>query len=110
MKLFLMLLLLSTASILKAQSSPGEQLAGKIAQKLKDSLSLTTTQQEGVYAANMRLHNLKMTLRQQHLSADALRVQFQKVENTRDSLYQRVLTANQFQQYRQKKKNLVNNN
>ncbi len=110
MKLFLMFLLLSITTILKAQSTPGEQLAGKIAQKLKDSLSLTTSEQEGVYAVNVQLHNRKMALRQQNLSADALRIQFQRVENTRDSLYQRVLSVDQFQQYRQKKKNLLNNN
>jgi hypothetical protein len=110
MKFFLMVMLLSTTSIVKAQSTPGERLAGKIAQKLKDSLSLTTSQQEGVYAVNMQLLSRKMALRQQNLSADSLRIQFQRVENTRDSLYQREMTADQFQQYRQKKKNLVNNN
>jgi hypothetical protein len=94
---------------LKAQT-PAEQLAVKIAQKMKDSLSLTELQKSQLYEINIQLNNSKSAARQQYTGSDSLGIKIQKIENTRDSLYSQILTEPQFLLYRQKKRNLVNNN
>ncbi len=58
MKILIICSLLFVAISVSAQS-PAEQLAGKIAQKMKDSLSLTEPQKEQIYSINMQLHNQK---------------------------------------------------
>ena len=110
MKIVFIAVLFFTVTVGSAQVNPGEQLSGRIAQRMKDSLLLTTPQQESIYTINMQLHSQKMALRQQHLSADTLRLQFQKIENGRDSLYRQILSPDQFLLYKQKKRNLVNGN
>jgi uncharacterized protein YxeA len=94
-----------------AQTSNAEVLAGKIAQKMKDTLSLTETQKGQVYTINMQLYQQKETAWQQYGQSDSLvTVHVQRIENTRDSLYKAVLTAPQYILYRDKKRKLVNNN
>jgi len=90
--------------------SPAENLSAKIAQKMKDSLSLSNVQKNQLYAINMRLCGQKETVRQQYAATDSLRIKIQKIENTRDSLYSTVLTNQQLILYKPKKRNLVNNN
>ncbi|MFT3824230.1 MAG: hypothetical protein QM731_09930 [Chitinophagaceae bacterium] len=105
------LVFIISSLMLKAQQNPAEQLAQKIAQKMKDSLSLSTTQQQDLYTINLQLHQQKLTARSQNNgNLNAITVAIQHIENTRDSLYKPVLTAEQFTQYRQKKLNLLNNN
>lgn len=109
MRAFLTIMLLMTAEILQAQP-PAEQLANRIAQKMKDTLSLTDSQKSRLYDINMQLHSQKMAARKPSAQSDLLRAAFQKIENTRDSLYYIVLADDKFILYKQKKSRLVNNN
>jgi hypothetical protein len=98
---------------LKAQTpaNPAEDVANKIATKMKDSLGLTDTQRTEVYAINMNLHTQKQNARELHTgNAQATAAAVQNIEKTRDSLYQTVLTAAQFTIYKQKKRFLINVN
>lgn len=109
--LFLFTMLIGITSM-KAQDATANAnaLASKIAGKMKDSLSLSVDQASRVKAINLRLSEEKMQKRQQHKEMSELRQQLQKVENTRDSLYKTILTVQQFQLYKQKKRTLVSNN
>jgi len=111
MKFILIICLLSGFSVnVKAQNTVATQLAEKIAQKMKDSLLLSESQKEQLYTINLQLSDRKSAVRQQYATSDSLGIKIQLVEKTRDSLYKAVLTEQQFILYRQKKKNLVNNN
>ena len=111
MKIFVLLscccLLLSLTG--QAQA-PAEQVAEKIARKMKDSLGLTEQQKELIYGINVTIHNLKAAVWQRYNQRDSVRVHLQMIENRRDSLYRRVLTEEKFGLYRLKKRYLVNNN
>lgn len=109
-KLFVTLLFCSSFLIIHAQTSPAEMVAGNIARKMKDSLSLTEGQMQQIFAVNMQLHQKKLSMRQQYAGSAAVGMYLQKVENTRDSLYSIILSDNKYQLYKQKKKNLINNN
>jgi hypothetical protein len=106
--LITMILILGVQS-LHAQSTPATTLANKIAQKMKDSLSLSETQKTQIYNLNMQLHDQKMSVRQQYAGNNLLTEKIQQVENTRDSLYTSVLSEQQFNLYRQKKRTILNN-
>lgn len=93
----------------KAQDKASE-LASKIAQRMKDSLSLDETQRAKLYDLNMLLHNRKMSIRQQYAGKDSLSYYMQIVENSRDSLYHGVLTDEKYLLYKSKKRHLINNN
>lgn len=90
--------------------SPAEQMAGKIAQRLKDSLSLNDSQKQQLFSLNMRLHQQKQVIRQQYAGLDSMGYYMQKIENSRDSLYKQVLPEDKYLLYKQKKIKLVNNN
>jgi len=77
---------------------------------MKDSLSLSDAQKKQIYDINMQLNNDKMAARRQYSNPETLRYHLQVVEHGRDSLYHTVLTESQFLMYREKKRNLVNNN
>ena len=94
----------------KAQQTPVEIISKKIADKMRDSLQLTVTQHDTLYAINVRLHNEQIAARQQYQSLDSVRRKIQRIENTRDSLYFPVLGSDKYSLYRSKKINLVNNN
>ena len=84
-------------------------VADRIAQRMKDSLSLSAGQKDSIYAVNIRLHNQKALLRQQYTSIDSLEYHTQLVERTRDSLYMRVLGDEKYLLYKSKKRNLISN-
>jgi hypothetical protein len=93
------------------QTTSGEQLADRLAQRLKDSLQLTQSQKDQLYAVNMQLLYQKKGVWQQHQHNDSLiQVNLQRVENTRDTLYHPILTPEQYQLYRSKKRYLMRNN
>lgn len=92
-----------------AQSDHANQLANKIAQKMKDSLNLTSQQKNTIKDINLSLSDQKKVARQQHPGPSAVSY-IQKIENTRDSLYKQILSADKYLLYKQKKRNLVNNN
>ena len=100
-----------TGTVANAQAGGAETLSLKIAQKMKDSLSLSPVQKDQVYTINLDLHTRKSGVWQQFAGSDSLiRVHVQRIENTRDSLYRTVLTEPQFILYKEKKRRLVNNN
>src|SRR6478735_9545298 len=109
MKNILLIVIIIVVSCFKtlAQVSPGEQIAVKVAQKMKDTLGLNDEQKQRIYAANMLLLNKSLSVWKQHSAQDSIRYHLQRIEMTRDSLYKPILTAGQFQLYRQKKGYLV---
>ncbi|MBY0349080.1 MAG: hypothetical protein K2W79_12545 [Hydrotalea flava] len=118
-QLFLVAATLLFAIICKAQSSSnnaiaeynGNQLAEKLAKKMKDSLDLTGQQKQQLKDVNKQLHNSKMALRNQYSGQDSvLTIKIRQVENTRDSLYRPILGEQKFLLYRQKKINLLQMN
>jgi hypothetical protein len=93
-----------------SQTNAHEQVAGSIAQKMTDSLGLTTTQKNQIYNINMQLANQKALARQQYSSIDSVRYRLQKIENSRDSLYHTVLSEDKYFLYKEKKRFLVATN
>ncbi len=108
------IIILSAFSFLSAlaiaQNDPANQLASKIAQKMKDSLNLTALQKIAIQNTNMDLYLLKKTVRLQHPGSDSLRIFLQRIENKRDTLYSAILSQQEYLLFKQKKRNLVNNN
>lgn len=109
-KIIFSFLILFVAIQEAASQTPAEQLANKIAKKMKDSLSLSELQQNQVYEINLQLSEQKSTVRKEYRTSPVLATKIQQVENMRDSLYKEVLTEQQYVLYRQKKRKLVNNN
>lgn len=95
-----------------AQQTPQEELAAKIAGKMKDSLGLSTAVHDQIYVINLQLHQQKMAVRSQYANVpDSLRINIQRVENKRDSLYRAVMQSDaKWILYRQKKVNLISSN
>lgn len=100
-------ILLISSFFVNAQQNPAIEIAGKIAQRMKDTLALTDIQKGQVYDINIRLHEQKTAMRNQYAGNAVLNAKIQAVENTRDSLYRVVLTENQFILYSQKKRALM---
>jgi len=108
-KSLILLVLICCISVAKAQTGSGAEVAARIADRMKDSLLLSTVQRDSVYAINLRLHTQKMAARQQYTEMEALRQAIQQVENTRDGLYRPVLGEEKYQLYKQKKSALISN-
>jgi competence transcription factor ComK len=98
------------AGKINAQQSEAIELAQRIAQKMKDTLDLTEAQHSRIFQINIQLHTSKQNLRQQIVNTDTLRVRFQQVERSRDSLYRTVLPDEKYKLYLQKKRTLVSSN
>lgn len=109
-KLFICFLLIGISSVVFGQSNHAETISGKIAARMKDSLSLTVQKRQQIYQINLQLHQQKQSVRQQFNNNDSIRIKIQLIENTRDSLYSSVLNEQEYILYKQKKKSLVNNN
>lgn len=110
MKRSLMILAAMALYFSASSQTTAESIAAKIAQKMKDSLSLSETQKSQLYSINMEITTQKAAMRQQYAGSDLLAVKIQQEENKRDSLYRPVLTEQQYLLYRQKKRYLINNN
>ncbi len=111
-KTIILILLISCTFFSRAQSGQAEILSEKIAQKMFDSLSLTGDQKKRIYHTNMFLYHQKTNAWKQFENQDSiLRVHIQRIENSRDSLYKRIIAdENKYNLYRQKKRFLVSNN
>jgi hypothetical protein len=107
-KLLFCLILAFVCAYAQAQT-PAQNLATKIARKMKDSLALNEEQKNNLYEINMLLHNQKMQVRSLYVVPDSVLHYLQAVENSRDSLYQPVLTEQQYILYKEKKILLVSN-
>ncbi|MDA3613494.1 hypothetical protein [Polluticaenibacter yanchengensis] len=78
---------------------------------MKDSLGLTSLEVTRVSMVNADLEDKKSAARQQYgPQADSVQYHIQRIENTRDSLYQQALPVYKFTLYKQKKTNLISNN
>lgn len=84
-------------------------VASKIADRMRDSLSLTTDQRNGIYQANLWIHQQKLGVRTQYSSTDSLRTQIQRIENKRDSVYYLVLPMEKYEAYLIRKVELIRN-
>jgi hypothetical protein len=99
--------------VLHAQTptpTPAQQVASRIAIKMKDTLGLNVNQQTQIYTINLNINNRKMMVRQQFTNVDSIRIKTQRIERSRDLLYQAVLPPPKYNLYLQKKRNLVTAN
>lgn len=97
--------------LVSGAQTPGEVLADRVAKKMKDSLSLTEAQKGQIYSINMQLYQQKQEMFSKYkAAADSLRFYVQRIENTRDTLYSSVLSAEKYQLYKRKKLNLLFDN
>lgn len=101
-------LFLGVSISMKAQSQ-AEIVAGRVADKMKDSLSLTGNQRSSIYDINLQLANSKSEARRNFQQMDSIRIYMQRVENTRDSLYKSILNERQFLHYKKRKMILLSN-
>ena len=93
-----------------AQTDPAKHLAQKSAQKMKDTLGLTAQDKNLIKNINISLAEQKRVVWERYLASDSLTFFLQRIENKRDTLYSAVLPANKYLLYKQKKRNLINNN
>lgn len=107
---FVTILFLFIGVASRAQSAAAIQVAGRIAQRMKDSLSLSDQQKDSIYSLNILLSNRKAELRQQYTNMDSLEHHFQLVESSRDSLYRIVLGEEKYQLYKTRKRSLISSN
>lgn len=93
-------------------SNTSQQLAWRQAQKMKDSVGISSIAQQQIYAKNLQIVNNKQLARTQFASDSAqMRIKIQFYENQRDSLYHTIITSEQqFQLYKSKKRNILSNN
>ena len=115
MRLFILFALIvitaySAAGQVNSGNQVAENLAKKIADRMKDSLGLSEQQRNSIFDINMQIHKQKMEKRKQYAKDPLLGNHLQKVENTRDSLYRAVLPEDKFILYKKKRTNIVNNN
>jgi hypothetical protein len=111
--IFLVLLNMAFTKLVQAQQpqqSPMVQYANKVADRMKDSLQLTPDQRNKVYKLNIQLSIQKMQARQQSGNRDSVGRSLQRITNTQDSLYSVILNKEQFERYKIKKGQLLNNN
>lgn len=113
MKKIIMLVILITAFSLysNAQLTYAQEYSIKVAERMKDSLSLSGDQKVQIYNINIQISNQKAGVWRQYAGTDSLiTVNLQRIENTRDSLYLPVLGEEKYSLYLNKKKRLLNNN
>lgn len=108
-KLFLLTALLVTINSY-SQTTSADEVAARIADKMKDSLLLSTSQRNNIYSVNLYLNNQKQIARQKYSDTDSLRYHIQVIENSRDSLYKKIIYEEKYLLYKEKKRNLINSN
>ncbi len=101
--------LIALMNNVNAQSSTPETQASQIAQKMKDSLSLSNLQKSQVEAATVIVQNIKVNLRQLY-NGRALDNYLFMAEDHRDSVYRNLLPADKYLLFKQKKATLLGNN
>jgi len=109
-KLLIVVVLIVFTSISKGQSPVADHLAHKLANAMRDSLSLNRAQRDQLYTINIQLHNEKTLARTQFQNRDSIGKKIQLIENNRDLLYKVVLSGDEYLLYRKKKKNIMKNN
>jgi hypothetical protein len=108
--LIIALILLSKNDVYSQQTITSDYISSRIADRMKDSLMLTMNQRNQIFSINVMLQNEKSSIRQLINSSDTIRIKIQLIENSRDSLYNTILSSQQYLLYREKKRNLIKNN
>lgn len=107
-KILFSLLLVCFAQLLHAQASNDRSRAAFIAQKLRDSLSLSNAQHDTLYKITLRFLQRKVVFK--HPSTGEIVTKDAYVEVERDEAYRGVMTVAQYTLYLQKKQNLISSN
>lgn len=106
--ILVILFFVSGTNLVFSQSGPsGSAFAEKVANRLRDSLGLSSVQRDSIYAINVRLLERSQAVRARNLSQGETQVALQLIENSRDSLYKRVIGTEKFLLYKPKKIALV---
>jgi Spy/CpxP family protein refolding chaperone len=110
--IILVILFIATNHIAKAQdtTSPGMKTAQHIAEKMAQELGLTPPQKVKIADINRTLVRKKMEAMGRTQDKGSIGPDIQKIENSRDSLYQQVMTDEQFLIYKDRKSALINRN
>lgn len=106
-QIYVLVILIFFSLQLSAQVSRAEQAAGRIAQRLTDSLVLSASQKNMIYSVTLNLNNQKVQINQQYQQLDSAKARLAIVENQRDALYQPILTPAQYQLYLTKKLQII---
>lgn len=98
----------TSAATIKKNS---EEVAYRIANKMRDSLSLNASETKKVYEINLWLQAKKMEARKEYAGSPVIAQKLQQIENLRDSLYKKVIADSvKYNYYRRKKGHVINNN
>ncbi|PZR28926.1 MAG: hypothetical protein DI535_04200 [Citrobacter freundii] len=88
-------------------NEPVIPFAEKVANRMRDSLSLSSIQRDSVYAINVRLMQESQDTRAKNLPPVELQTELQLIEGSRDRLYRQVLGQEKFLLYKPRKFALV---
>jgi hypothetical protein len=105
-KILLAVLVMVLGQAIKAQM-PAQLVAERIATRMKDSLTLSTSQRAQLYSISLNIENQVKNVFRLYNGTDSLPVKLKLIEYTRDSLYRPILTDEQFNLYKMKKMSLV---
>ena len=106
-KIFASLLLLFFSHGSYAQTSQTDSLANLLAQKMKDSLSLTSEQKNQIYTINTTILTRDSNLRKMFIGSKSLISYLELLGEQRDSLYKSALPNDKYLLYLSKKRNIV---
>ena len=93
----------------KATGIRDTTLSHRITQKLADSLQISPDQRRQIHLANLWIDSSKVSVIRYH-SRDSLNIYMNRLERSRDSLFQHILTDKQFVRYGAHKRQWVLNN
>ncbi|PZR25216.1 MAG: hypothetical protein DI535_18980 [Citrobacter freundii] len=85
----------------------GTAFAEKVANRMRDSLSLSAIQRDSIYAINVRLMQESQAARTKNLPPEELQTELQLIESTRDRLYKAILGQEKYLLYKPRKLALV---
>lgn len=111
-KIILLVILITGFSLCsRAQLTYAQQYALKVAERMKDTLLLSSNQKAEIYNINIQISNQKANVWRQYTGVDSLiAIHLQQIENKRDSLYLPVIGEEKYSLYLNKKGKLLNNN
>jgi len=107
---FFLLVLFNLAGYSQQTIDYADQYAKKVAQRMEDSIGITEQQKSMIYKINSSIAEQKKAVWQNYTNRDSVQVYIQAIEDKRNSLYNGMLTYDQYEAYLQKKHNILNNN
>ena len=94
-----------------AQATTSDEAALQLATRMRDSLMLSTTQYDSIYAINQQINQRNTAARLQYSQqSDSLQASLQRIEYSRDPLYRPVLGVDKYLLYKSKKRALLTGN